>query len=735
MQLHLAGIRHHGTESARRVIKLLDTVRPDLILVEGPPEFDAVLKWIQPGQLEPPVAILGYNLANPHQATFYPFAEYSPEWQAIMYANTHRIPVQMLDLPLKYSMDAPASTTPPPARDPMSYLAEIDGFGNSEQWWEHKFESVHVNFSAIEHFEAVCMAMTALRDAELPSVLEEENRWREAWMRTIIREKQQELYHNIVVICGAWHVPALLNLDQLAKSDKALLKQLPKSKIQIGATWVPWTNDRLGLHSGYGAGVQSPGWSEHRWKYPTQTGQNWLSSVAQLFRKKQMDISTAHVIEAHRLSETLAALRGKSAPTLEEYNEATATVMCMGDQILLEWVKKELVVGHKMGKVPDHLPQLPIQADFEANSKSLRLKPDIESKEYKLDLREPGGLARSVFLHRIRALDIKWGEMSLDDRSKGTFRELWTLEWRPEMMVELIARGAWGNTIQEAATAWLHHRVDKAANISDLTQLVEFTLPGELFDVTDKLLNRLGEMAALSADISDLMRTVPTFARALRYGNVRNTDKTALFTLLDGIIRRIGVGLPVAGFGLDEEAAQQLFELMGKMNSALQMLENKEWKEIWLYALQQINDQSNPLILGYSARLLFDTRTIEESETARRFSRALSTGYDPAFSAAWLEGFLKGSGKILLYDRMLWHLLYQWTAELPEDQFKELLPVLRRTFSKFEPAERRRIGEKAKMTPTVDLPQAAAPAEEVDTHFDEEKATQAAQAVALILGL
>jgi len=165
------------------------------------------------------------------------------------------------------------------------------------------------------------------------------------------------------------------------------------------------------------------------------------------------------------------------------------------------------------------------------------------------------------------------------------------------------------------------------------------------------------------------------------------------------------------------------------------MLENKEWKEIWLYALQQINDQSNPLILGYSARLLFDTRTIEESETARRFSRSLSSGYDPAFSAAWLEGFLKGSGKILLYDRMLWHLLYQWTAELPEDQFKELLPVLRRTFSKFEPAERRRIGEKAKMTPTVDLPQAAAPAEEGDTHFDEEKATQAAQAVALILGL
>jgi hypothetical protein len=43
------------------------------------------------------VAVLGYNVDEPQQATFYPFAEFSPEWQAILYANKRQIPVRMLD--------------------------------------------------------------------------------------------------------------------------------------------------------------------------------------------------------------------------------------------------------------------------------------------------------------------------------------------------------------------------------------------------------------------------------------------------------------------------------------------------------------------------------------------------------------------------------------------------------------------------------------------------------------
>ena len=40
--VHVLGVRHHGPGSARAVAEALDELRPDLVLVEGPPELDAL---------------------------------------------------------------------------------------------------------------------------------------------------------------------------------------------------------------------------------------------------------------------------------------------------------------------------------------------------------------------------------------------------------------------------------------------------------------------------------------------------------------------------------------------------------------------------------------------------------------------------------------------------------------------------------------------------------------------
>jgi hypothetical protein len=119
-------------------------------------------------------------------------------------------------------------------------------------------------------------------------------------------------------------------------------------------------------------------------------------------------------------------------------------------------------------------------------------------------------------------------------------------------------------------------------------------------------------------------------------------------------------------------------------------------------------------------------------ETAQQFGLALSSGNPAAYSAAWLEGFLKGSGSILLYDHVLWNILYQWTDQLPEDSFNELLPILRRTFSVYEPSERRRIGEKAKNGLELKIP-ATTNTEEVSNGFDIESAVRAMDMVLALI--
>ena len=123
-----------------------------------------------------------------------------------------------------------------------------------------------------------------------------------------------------------------------------------------------------------------------------------------------MDTSVAHVIEAIRLAGSLASLRQLHKAGLEELNEATLAVLCNGENILLSLVNRELVISDKMGEVPDDIPKPPLQLDIEKTQKRLRLPATADWKDYTFDLRKENDLERSIFLHRLRTLNIKWGD-------------------------------------------------------------------------------------------------------------------------------------------------------------------------------------------------------------------------------------------------------------------------------------------------------------------------------------
>jgi hypothetical protein len=710
MKITLLGIRHHGVGSARFVNERLRELSPDMIFVESPPETQAVFEWVGTPDLKPPVAILCYDEAEPQRAAFYPFSEFSPEWQALLYAKKHKIPARSLDLPMalmwqtaaennEKSAATAATTEDDPSfdGDAIGYFSRIAGYDNSELWWEHHFENPSTQQTAANHFEAVSLMMSELRKAQVKSALDTENVAREAYMAQLIRQAQLEMYENIVVVCGAWHVPALENLEETAAAHAKILKTLPKVKIKVGVSWIPWTHERLALKSSYGAGIVSPGWYSHLWKHPEEKGNRWLTKVARLFRDKKMDISTAHVIEAVRLAEALAALRGLPRPSLQEFNEATTTVMCMGDSVLLTLIRENLIVGDKIGKVPDSMPKLPLQADFEAQVKKLRLALTAEKKDIELDLRKPLDLERSIFFHRLLLLKIDWAKPFVV-RSKGTFKEAWRLAWKPEILVFVVDKAIWGNTLADATLNFVKNQADTTQEIGRLAELIEAAIPAEVFDAIEYILLKIRALAAVSSDISALMSAVPPLADIGRYGNVRKTDFQEVQKLLEGLTTRICIGLPTACYGLDTETSEMFFERIRTMNEAVRLLENNALTEAWFTALEEIarKDGVHALIRGCTTRLLTDAQKMGNAETAQQFSWALSKGNEAVFSAAWLEGFLKGSGTILIYDNQLWNLVFNWVSTLQEPQFTELLPILRRTFSKFNPVERRQLGEKAK---------------------------------------
>ena len=726
MTTRLFGIRHHGAGSARHLIAALREYQPDCILLEGPPEADALLPLAAEADMQPPVALLAYRPDAPQQAVYYPFAAFSPEWQAIRYAVGAGIPLQFFDLPLAHSLYEEAASDDsdedaaddegdsdaededaaelPRHGDPFDELAAIAGLPDGEAFWEALVEQRRDSAGL---FAAVHEAVTALREtrADTPprDVL------REAWMRKTLRQAEKN-YERIAVVCGAWHVPALV-AKVAAKDDNALLKGL--AKVKVDCTWIPWTNSRLSLDSGYGAGLAAPAWYAHLWAHPDDDGVRWIGRAAALLRDKGHDISAAHVIETVRLASASAALRGQSQPRLADHLEALTAIVGMGDDTVLRLIEREWLIGDAIGSVPAATPLLPLIADVQAQRKKLRLAESDEAKTLELDLRKPLDLQRSIHFHRMRLLGIDDAEM-LPARGKGTFKEAWSYRYQPESHITLTERAPYGNTLAAAADGYVSERLQQARSLAELTALLAQVLPADMPALVATLTRHIADLSATQDNLADSLAALPNLADTVRYGNVRALDPTPLLAVLDTLLARLAAGGVQGCLNIDYDSASALFAPIRQADYQLSLLDNPALDAYWQRFLQNILAATNahPLLAGNAARLLFDKQHLDAARCAELLAQNLSAANPSERAAYWLEGYLYQSGTVLLLHDPLWRILDDWLRALTPEHFTELLPLLRRTFGSFEPGERRQLGDKAREhagdTPATTNPVAAA---------------------------
>lgn len=732
--VHLFGIRHHGPGSARSLQHALVQVQPDIVLIEGPPDANELIALARNPDLKPPVALLVYLPDEPSAAVLYPFAEYSPEWQAMQYALHRELPVRFIDLPQSAQLKRTAEVKVPaeeegvadpqteaelPSEDPLAPMARAAGYTDVERWWDYLVESREGH--DVDVFKALHEMMSELR-AELASSLPPREAQREAHMRKCLRAAIAEGHRSIAVVCGAWHTPALADLPS-AKADDALLKGLPRTK--TAAAWTPWSYERLTYRSGYGAGVDSPVWYELMWNARHALGAQWLTRAARLLREQDIPVSSAHVIEACRLAEALTALRGRAVPSLAEYNDAAVSVLTSGDTLQLQLIARQWHYGDRLGAVPEDFPAAPIQQDLAAQQKRLRLPPKLEIKTLDLDLREALDRERSQLLHRLRLLGVSWGTPRLHTGGRGTFHELWDLGWRPEFAIALIEASRFGHTVEQAATAFIAHRAnDSAATLKVLIACLEDVLFANVPDAIAPLVAAIEHRTAVTADIQQLLQALPPLVSVQRYGNVRGTDVSLVAEILHGLVPRIFVAGGNASSSIDDDSARQLWQQFIAADGALALLNDEEFTQGWREMLRRIadNDAAHSLIGGYAHRVLYDAGSVQFEALANAFSRALSAGTEPAVGAHWIEGLLSGSGAVLVHDDRLRRLLDEWVRNTSAEHFVQVLPLVRRTFANFPAPERRQIGERLRPAKGGAAPSSA-------TDFD----TEAAQALLPVL--
>ncbi len=690
-------IRHHGPGSAQNVRQALADWQPQQLLIEGPPEAEAVTDLA--GSLKPPVALLLYSYDRPQTSVYYPFTIFSPEWQALQYGLQLSLPIHWLDLPQTYQLALDASTSGRgfAAHDPLQDLAQAAGEGDGDRWWEQLIEQ---GPASEDVFHAILEAMSALRETVSIS---EGDRQREAAMRQKLRQLQRAYPQDrLAVICGAWHGPALSQMPPEAEDQaqlEQLQQQLPPSLPRVQATWIPWSYRQLATQQGYGAGMTSPGWYHHLWESrhqsPEARTRGWLTQMAHCLREAEQPASTGAIIQAVRLANSLAALRDRPQPGFSEVQDAAEAVMLADSPLSLSELADSLLISDRLGWVPDDIPTTPLQQDLQQQAHHLHLTLESDPRLLDLDLRQPRDNQRSQLFHRLLLLGIPWASLQ-GQPGLGTFRERWHLEWQPQLEHQLIQRCIWGSSLETAASAYSQSEAQTLKQLPPLAALLDQLFRANLPQAIHNIRDRLESVAGQTQDLAEIAHTLPPLVGIIRYGNLQQTEGSVLQPICDRLILRCCLKFPPAARHLNPSAAQHLAQALLTVHGAIALLPDNSHRCRWLSSLKTLLNapETAGLLSGLSCRLLFEQQALPPEAIPQQLAWVLQSGNSLERAAYWLEGFLQGSGLLLIHDDQLLGRLDDWVRSLPEKEFLTLLPLLHRTFAHFSPAERRQISLK-----------------------------------------
>ncbi len=723
--VHLFGIRHLSPAGAVHLRAFLDRIKPTLILVEGPSDASSLIGQLTLKGVKPPVAILAYTDSLPVRTVLFPLAEYSPEYQAFVWAAEHSAEARFIDLPSGVAVSLHSARQEERERigeqlrnhyrtvnDGYERIAELAGEPDYETYWERSFEHTsdgEAYRQSLHELSAQMRELTEWNEREQLPLEAAGNAIREAYMLSRIHAAIAEGHapEQIVVVTGAYHVSALQSGVKGMTEQEA--KQLPSRTTKL--TLMPYSYYRLSSRSGYGAGNAAPYYFEQAWQCMAAGDKEklsslYLSSVSRHMRQDGQYRSTASVIEAVRLAEALAAMHGGSAPSLKDLHDAAVACLGNGELSVVAEAIARADVGTAIGSLPEGVSQTPLQDDLSRQLKQLKLAKykSGTAQELALDLRENRrvkseeaafiDLRRSFFLHRLQWLGISFARRLAVRQEGATWAEQWTLRWTPEAEIETVESTLKGETIELAAAFLIRERLEQSVTISEAAALVrtawECGMPASLEDAR----SILQQLAADAGDLSQLAATLRELSMLIQFGDVRKIDTGVLVPLLQQLFLRSTL-LLVDAAACSDEAATGLAAAVIDLHAVARQHDEQLDDERWVRELEQLayRDDRNAKLSGLAFALLLERNLIESGELSREVSRRLSPGIPADIGAGWFEGMSLRNRYVLLSRKQLWEQLDAYIHSLDDEQFIRALVFLRRAFGTFEAREKNMIAE------------------------------------------
>ncbi len=734
MSVNFFGIRHLSPAGAHYLCGYLDEIHPKLVLIEAPSDFSDVAADIVRDETKPPFAILAYTSHAPVSTVLYPFAEYSPEYQAILWCHKNKVEFRFMDLPSETflalyeqrtaeEMEIPEdddtdtgdadetenseerSDEPDKEQNVYEKLDSLSGEHSHETFWERTLEHC-ADFAAYN--EGANLFGKNIREFSEDRYDAEEIAMRESYMRGCIRNAVAEgtAPESIVVVTGAYHVEGLKGWETAETSA-----ELPKTDALH--TLMPYSYYRLSTRSGYGAGNKAPGyyeliWDAYKHGEPFYAANAYLTKIAAAHRKSGNAASSAQVIEAVRLAASLAEMRGgltSQVPSLRDLRDAAETCIGEGSFAAISIAAADVEIGTKIGSLPEGVSRTSIQDDFYRLLKDLKLEKykSVTAQDLKLDLRENRranseksaflDLNRSFFLHKLRVLGIDFARKTASAQDSATWAENWTVCWTPESEIALVESALKGDTVELAASFVIKERVENADSMSTVAEAIEDTFFCGMSSAAGYAVSALQAMAVDTVSFEELAKTALRLSNAVSYGDIRQADSTPLVPIIRQLYYRACL-IMTGACVCDEAASGAVAEAMNMLNSvelAQDFLDTDEW----ITALNETahRDDLNTKLSGFAAAILLERSQMTNDELKLEVSRRLSKGVPAELGAGWFEGLTMKNRYGLIARLSLWESIDEYIQSLDDEEFKRALVSLRRAFADFSAAEKDNIAE------------------------------------------
>jgi hypothetical protein len=418
--------------------------------------------------------------------------------------------------------------------------------------------------------------------------------------------------------------------------------------------------------------------------------------------------SLADTIEAYRLAVTLATIRGKHAPGLDEIREATIATMCRGDSSHVDSFLWPSVIGKTVGKVGARIGKNSLQTEFwrEVEAKGLPRSDDPE--DFTLKLGDPVQAQTSVFLHRLRIGEISYASYGgsqaimqrgapVDEEVGGVaalsrVREHWTAQWTPSTDVALVERIIYGDTLLQVAERRLGEALAAATGAASAANVLMEAVVAGAPQVLPEALAATERLAATDEDVLSLARATRALSGLVSFGTSRASisgAESVIADLADKTFTRAVLRIEGASIGDDEAVvpARNAIRILHEIAVSQSRFDTS----LWFTTASELvaSDRIHAACAGMLAGLLYLAERLDESAITTIVAFRLSNTVDPGAAAAFLEGFLSVNALVLVKNRAIVAALDVFLQSVEAERFRDVLPVLRRAFSGLGATERR----------------------------------------------